>query len=372
MQIKTLFVICCMQSIILHAQNFKMFVGTYNTDTVKNGIYVYEFNKKTGNTKLISNLPLSNPTFLTVANNKNIYTVLENATAVGYSGEIAALDWSSKNNKLTILNKVSSMGNNPCHIVTDYNSNYAVAANYTSGNFCIYKIEKNGNLGKLVQNIQHKGSSKDTSRQQSAHAHGVYLNSDNTQLYVPDLGMDKVMCYNFDANTGATSPFELPFLEMNPGSGPRHLAIHPNGNYMYVIQELTGKVNVYYKYNNHWVFLDAFHSEPNAYTGKSSGAEIIISKDGKFLYVSNRGTSNTIAIFKVDSKTGAIDLLGHQSCMGLKPRFMNFDPSNNFLLVANQDSNNIIVFKRNAKTGMLIDTKQNIIVPKPVCIAWVE
>jgi 6-phosphogluconolactonase len=358
---------------LLQAQSYKMLVGTYNTDTIKNGIYLYDFNKKTGASNLLTNIPLSNPSFLTVApKSKNIYAVLENGAKTGYSGSIAALQYNKKTNAFTLQNTVSTMGNNPCHIATDATGNYVVATNYSSGNFCSYSTNKDGSLNKLIQNIQHKGGGKDTGRQKSAHAHGAFFNKENTELYITDLGIDKVMCYKFDATNGSTKPAEFPYLELKPGSGPRHLAIHPNGQYMYILEELTAKITEYYRYNDYWQLLGSVYAEPPMYTGKSSGAAIIISSDGKFLYVSNRGTSNTIAIYKIDGKNGAIDLVGHQSSNGLKPRNMNFDPTNNFLLVANQDSNTIVVFKRDPKTGLLQDTNQNINVPKPVCITWME
>jgi 6-phosphogluconolactonase len=356
-----------------NAQQYKLLVGTYNTDTTKNGIFLYDFNNKSGATRLLNNLPLSNPSFLTVApQSNNIYAVQENATQVGYSGSITALQYNKKSNVLTPQNTVSTLGNNPCHIVTDEAGKYVIAANYTSGNFCCYALNKDGSIGALVQNIQHIGTGKDTTRQKGPHAHGAFFNKENTALYITDLGIDKVMCYSFNKKNGEIKPAETPYLQLKPGTGPRHLALHPNGMYMYVLEELTAMVTVFFKYNNDWKELGSVFAEPPAYTGKSSGAAIVISNDGKFLYTSNRATSNTIAIFKVDSKSGAIDLLGHQSSLGVKPRNINFDPSGKFLLVANQDSNEIIVFERSAKTGLLQNFNQTIKVPKPVCIAWIK
>jgi 6-phosphogluconolactonase len=371
---KTLFLfILLFFSIISKAQYYRMLVGTYNTDSVKNGIYLFEFNKKNGASKLLDNISLSNPSFITVApKTKNIYSVLENATNTGYSGSIAALQLNKKENKLVLQNTVSSLGNNPCHITTDATERYVVVANYSSGNFCTYSTNKDGSLENLVQNIPFIGSSKDTTRQKAPHTHGVFFNKENTALYVTDLGIDKVMCYNFNSNNGINSAMQQPYLEAAPGSGPRHLALHPNGKYMYILQELTAMVSIYYQNKNEWVFLKNVLAQPINYTGKASGAQIIISKDGAFLYTSNRGTSNTITIFKINKKNGALTLVGHQPSNGLKPRNINFDPSGNYLLAANQDSNTIVIFKRDKKTGLLEDTNQNIQVPKPVCITWVE
>ncbi len=371
---KFFFLLCSVSLFnILNAQQFKMLVGTYNTDTVKNGIYLYDFNTKNGESKLVHNLLLSNPSFLAVApKSNNVYAVLENGSNAGYNGSLASIQYNKKTNSLILQNTQSTMGNNPCHIAVDATKNHVVAVNYSSGNFCSYNTNEDGSLKALVNNIQHIGTSKDSTRQKNAHAHGAFFNKDNNELYITDLGIDKVMCYSFNQDNGKITPYETPFLQLKAGSGPRHLALHPNGKYMYVLEELTATVSVFFRYNNDWQILGTLLTEPAAYTGKSSAAAIVISKDGKYLYTSNRATSNTIAIFKVDQKSGAIDLLGHQSSLGLKPRNMNFDPSGKYLLVANQDSNNIIVFKRNIKTGLLENTNKTITVPKPVCITWLK
>jgi 6-phosphogluconolactonase len=156
------------------------------------------------------------------------------------------------------------------------------------------------------------------------------------------------------------------------GAGPRHLTFHPNNKYAYLIEELTGTISAYsYKKGAFTLFQNASALPPD-YMGSIGSADIHVSADGKFLYASNRGESNTIAIYKIDQKNGSITLVGHQSTLGKTPRNFNFDPSGNFLLVANQNSDDIVIFKVDKKTGLLSDSGKRINAGNPVCIKWIS
>jgi 6-phosphogluconolactonase len=160
-------------------------------------------------------------------------------------------------------------------------------------------------------------------------------------------------------------------LPVLPGSGPRHIDFTKDNSYAYLMEELTGTVTAFKNSNGTMTAIQTISSHPDGYTGKISSADIHVSPDGKFLYCSNRGESNTIAIFSIDKATGKLTLLGHQSTMGMVPRNFNFDPSGNFLLVANQQSDNIVIFSRDKNTGLLTYTGKQVGVPNPVCIKWV-
>ena len=188
---------------------------------------------------------------------------------------------------------------------------------------------------------------------------------------MPDLGIDKIMNYRFDAKTGKVSPSKTKFVATS-GSGPRHVDVHPNGKYVYLVEELSGTVAVYQDFGNADLkVIQNLSALPFTYKGPAGSADIHVSPDGQFLYSSNRGFSNTIAIFSIDAKTGMIKLIDHQYTLGEKPRNFNFDPTGKFLLVGNQDSDEIVIFKRDIKTGLLTDTGKKISVGKPVCIKWV-
>ncbi|HET9434554.1 MAG TPA: beta-propeller fold lactonase family protein, partial [Chitinophagaceae bacterium] len=186
----------------------------------------------------------------------------------------------------------------------------------------------------------------------------------------PDLGIDKVMIYSFDEKTGKLAAAEQQFAASTPGAGPRHFTFHPNGKFAYLVEELTGHVVAYQMSNGQLKLLQRTSTLPRGKTGYSGSADIHVSPDGKFLYASNRGDFNNIAIFKVDSKSGNLAIVGFQSTLGKTPRNFNFDPSGNYLLVGNQDSDEIVIFKRNLKSGLLEDTKKRIAVGKPVCLKW--
>jgi 6-phosphogluconolactonase len=196
------------------------------------------------------------------------------------------------------------------------------------------------------------------------------LSADNKYLFVPDLGTDKVEIYNFDEKTGGLKARST--MKMSNASGPRHFEFHPTGNRAYLIQELSGMVTAFDYKNGKLTTKQSISLLPPEYEGEASSADIHVSPDGRFLYATNRKGSNTITIFKIDEQTGDLSLVNYQSALGSTPRNFNFDPSGNFLLVANQDSDEIVIFKIDKNTGLLNDTGNRITVSKPVNIKWVK
>jgi 6-phosphogluconolactonase len=351
---------------------YYMLVGTY-TSGKSEGIYVYSFSSS-GEASLVSSVKTSNPSYLVVSpGQKFVYAVNENADTIpnANGGGITAFAFDAKNGTLTQVNQQASAGNHPCYIAINKTGKWLAVGNYSSGTVSILPIEKDGSAGIPAQVIKHNGSGPNAARQKSAHVHASVFSGDDRFLYVPDLGIDKVVQYNFDAATGQLSPAAQPFLPVLPGSGPRHIDFTKDSRNAYLMEELTGTVTAFKNSNGNMTAIQTISSHPDGYTGKLGSADIHVSPDGKFLYCSNRGESNTIAIFAIDKATGKLILLGHQSTMGLTPRNFNFDPTGNFLLVANQQSDNIVIFRRDKNTGMLTYTGKQIAVANPVCIKWV-
>ena len=351
-----------------------LLVGTY-TSGKSEGIYVYKFNTATGDYKLFSVTKSSNPSYLAVSPDKKmVYAVNENADSTMnlVGGNISA--FSFKNGKLTEVNKQPSGGKHPCYVAVDKTGKWVFAANYSSGSIGLLKIKKDGSLDTLKQVIQHAGSGPNKERQLGPHVHCTYITPDNKYLFVPDLGIDKMKIYSFNAAKGHLQPAKSSDKSVTPGSGPRHVDIHPNGKYVYLMLEMTGEVVVYKNFGN--ADLQEIQTisaqPPYIRTGNISGADIHVSPDGKFLYSSNRGNANTIAIFSINSADGTLTPVGQQPVLGIKPRNFNFSPGADFLLVANQESDNIVIFKRDKKTGLLSETGKQISVPNPVCVKWVE
>ena len=348
-----------------------LLIGTY-TSGKSEGIYVYKFNSVTGDNNFVSVAKTSNPSFLAVSpNKKTVYAVNENADSTMHmvGGNISAFKFNAANGTLTQINKQPSGGKHPCYVAIDKTGKWVFAGNYTSGTIGLLHANADGSLDTLKQVIQHEGSGPNTQRQQGPHVHSTVLSADNKFLYVPDLGIDKVMVYAFDNKKGILKANSSAASE--PGNGPRHFDFSPNNKFAYLMEEMSGTV-VCYKVNNGTLTLQQrINAMPAGFKGKTGSADIHVAPDGKFLYCSNRGESNTISIFAVHPTDGKLTLLGHQPTMGNTPRNFNFDPSGNFLLVANQDGN-IVIFKRNKLTGLLTDTGKRIDVPNPVCVKWIE
>jgi 6-phosphogluconolactonase len=348
-----------------------LLVGTY-TSGKSEGIYVYSFNEKNAIADLVSTAKIKNPSYLAVsADKKTVYSVVETAdTTDGVAGG-GVTAFSFADGKLTAMSTQLSGGTNPCYVSVTKSGKWVFAGNYSSGTLSVFPVATGGDIKAASQVIAHTGTGPNKDRQEGPHVHSTVLSPDNNYLFVPNLGIDKVMIYRFNNSTGKLSPAPVPFVKTAPGSGPRHFDFAPNKHYAYLMEEMAGNV-VAYAYNNGTLKqIQSISSIPANFKGDVGAADIHVSPDGKFLYCSNRGDGNTITIFSINQNTGKLVLVGHQSTLGKTPRNFNFDPSGNFLLAANQGSDEIVIFKIDKKTGLLTDTGKRIEVPNPVCIKWV-
>ncbi|MBX9785217.1 MAG: lactonase family protein [Chitinophagaceae bacterium] len=350
----------------LQAQVQQLLIGTY-TSTTSEGIYVYSFNSTDASSKFLSSAKASNPSFLAVsANQKFVYAVNENNP-----GTVSSFSFHKDSGTLTFLNSVETKGAHPCYISLDKKSKHAVVGNYSGGNLSVFDVNGDGTLSEAKQTIQHNGNSVNRQRQEKAHVHATVFSPDYKFLFVPDLGMDKLMIYKADSRTGMLTAAENAEELMNPGAGPRHLEFHPNKKFLFLIEELSGAVSVFKYEEGKLTLVQNISSHPIDFKGAKGSADIHVSPDGKFLYCSNRGDANSIAVFSINEETGILIPAGFQSTLGIHPRNFTIDPSGNFLLVANRDSDEVVVFKRDISTGMLTDTGQRIKVPRPVCLKWI-
>ena len=357
----------CAQQVKSTSNDHYLLVGTY-TSGKSEGIYVYKFNSTTGSFSPVSTAKADNPSFLAVSpDEKFVFAVNENGND---KGSIASYSFDKKTGQLVQVNKQPSGGDHPCYVNIDGSGKWVVSGNYTGGSLSVIPVMSDGKLLPATQVIEHEGQSVNKQRQEKAHVHATVFSPDYKYLFVPDLGIDKVMIYSFNQNSGRLDPSNVSFAQTEPGSGPRHLTFHPSGNYAYLMEELSGNVNVFsYHKQGKLTSIQTISAIPSDYKGSVGSADIHVSPDGKFLYASNRGESNTLAIFSID-QDGKLKLVGHQSTLGKTPRNFNFDPTGNFLLVANQEGNNIVIFKVDKKTGLLSPLPTQIEVPKPVCIKW--
>jgi len=354
-----------------------LYIGTYTSTGKSEGIYVYNFDPVTG--KLAPLFTVKNvlePSYLTIdKDRKYLYAVNELLEYEGKkSGAVSSFAIDQKTGNLQFLNKQASIGSAPCFITTSENRKFVLVANYLGGNVSVYPVEKDGKLGASVDLVQHTGFGPNKDRQEAAHAHSITLDRNNRFAFAADLGIDKLMIYQFDDKTGKLTPNPAqPFYQTKAGAGPRHFSFHPNGKFAFLIHELDLTISSL-AYDEKLGTLKEIQNVPALPPGASRDgatcADIHVSPNGKFLYGSNRG-HNSIVSYKIDEKTGNLEYLEHVSTGGKKPRNFVIEPNGKFLLVANQDSDNIVVFAIDEKTGKLQSTENTVQVPVPVCLKFI-
>lgn len=352
-----------------------MYVGTYTTGQTSKGIYTYRFDATTGQLKEIGLAAESvDPSFLAVhPNGKFLYAVNETSDfGAQNSGAVSAFAIDHSTGKLKLLNQVSSRGAGPCYISLDKTGKFVLVANYDGGSIASFPVHDDGSLGAAAGFVQHSGSSVDKERQERPHAHWIGTSPDNRFALAADLGLDEILVYRLDATKGSLTANDPPFVKVNPGAGPRHFAFHPNGKFGYVLSEMTATVTAFaYKGKNGSLsVLQTFATLPRDYSGPKEAAELVVHPSGKFLYASNRAGIDTITEFGIDPDKGTLTLLGQFSTKGKTPRNFAIDPTGAFLLAANQESGNIVVFRINLATGAPAPTGQAVQVPAPVCIVF--
>ena len=370
-----LFAIVAINALLTSAQNNEiyMLVGTYTSPGKSEGIYVYKFNTLTGESTPVSSAPIQNPSYLSISpNEKYVYAVQEVDAKVPGGGKVSSFTFNKADGKLSPINTQSSGGDNPCYVQVDNTGKWIFVGNYSSGTLSTYALNKDGSLGAPIT-ISHTGTGPNKQRQEGPHVHCTVISPDNKWLFVPDLGIDKVMIYGFDSKNGklANDP-STGFAAAEPGAGPRHITFAPNKKYAYLIHELNGQVAAYKYKNGTLDLIQRIPSTDTAKKGFAGSADIHVSPDGKFLYASNRGSFNDPAWYSINSSSGMLTLGGFQSTLGRTPRNFNIDPTGNYLLAANQGSNEIVVFKLDKSTGALTDTGKRIAVGQPVCIKWMK
>ncbi len=354
-----------------------VFVGTYTAQSMSEGIYTCRFFPDTRDIEpLFAADGVENPSFLALHPSRRfLYAASEVDEFDGKSqGALFAYAIEPNSGRLTLLNAQGSGGTGPCHIFTDSTGRFLLAANYRGGSASVLPIAKDGSLRQMSCFIQHEGSSVNKERQTSAHAHSINLDPQNRFAYVPDLGMDKVMIYQFDEENGQLCPNDPPYIDATvKGAGPRHFAFAQEGRYAYVVNEI-GKTVTAYRRDADTGALSTIQTiiafPENEMSTPGTTADIHVHPNGKFVYASNRG-HDSIAVFArfVD---GSLSPIQHMQTGGKTPRNFAIDPSGRFLLAANQDSNTIVTLDIDAETGMLNPTKYEAKLPMPVCIRFMD
>lgn len=354
---------------------FAFYIGTYTRGDSK-GIYRSELNRRTGEMSLPTlAYEIDNPSFLAVSSDqKNLYAVGEVADfGDGDSGAVSAFTF-NEDGTLNLLNQEASGGRGPCHVEIAPGKSFVMVSNYGGGSFSTLPIGEDGQLAPATSFFQHEGSSVNEGRQKGPHGHGMYNVVGSRLLLAADLGLDKVMIYRtVNGTTGELELNDPAYLEITPGSGPRHLAVSHTGTRVYVLNELDSTLDVF-ALNPHTgenEHLQRVPTLPKDFEGNNTTAEIYIHPSGRWVYASNRG-HDSIAAYRIDDETGLVTLLGHFGTMGKTPRHFRISPNGQFLLAANQDTNNIVIFEVDQKIGTLKPLPSQISVPNPCCIEFVQ
>ncbi len=349
-----------------------MYVGTYTRETSA-GIYAYRFDPSTGAAQplgLVAEMP--NPSFLALhPNGKYLYAVSETDDYDDDgSGSVVSFAIDAATGALEELNEVSSRGGWPCHLGIDPSGRMLIVANYKGGSVAAFPVRGDGSLGEASSFFQHEGGSLHA-RQQQPHAHSSDFSAGGRFAFFSDLGLDQIKVYRADPDAATLEPHDPPYVEVPPGSGPRHFAQHPSGQLAYGLNELSSTVSAF-RLDGDEGELSLFQTVstlPDGFEGENYTAEIHVHPSGEFVYASNRG-HHSIAIFLVDPATGGLQPRGRTPTRGEWPRNFAFDPSGRFLLAANQNSDNIAVFTIETSSGALTPAQRDISIDAPVCIVF--
>ena len=364
-----------LMSLTISAQAATLLVGSY-TDGASQGIYRYQFDDKAGQ---IGPTPLQvvksvSPSWLVLsADQRQLFAV--NETPQGHASSFSI----SSKGEIKPLNQVVTQGDEPTHASLSRDQRYLFVANYAvnpdpGGSLVVIPVAKDGKLKPVVQQARHKASGVNPERQAGAHVHSLVLSPDGQHLYASDLGADKVFIYRYDgASVDHPLTAAIPAsVALPPGSGPRHLLFDAKGRHAYLTLEMNAEVVMFDVQDGNLVERQRLPLTERQEAAAKAAGGLHLSADGRFLYVSNRGTANEIVAFSVGKQDGQLTFLQRRPAEGDHPREFALDPSDNFLLVANQKSNQIVVIRRDPRSGKLLETVQTLKQDAPSDLKFIE
>lgn len=337
------------------------YIGTYSSEE-EVGIQTAVMNTDTGELRLVGGIKgIENPSYLALSTDS---TVLYAASEKG-EGEILMYQINPETRELHLLDRKSTGGGAPCYVQLTPDGKHLLASNYTGANINVFAVGDQGALAEMTGEVKHTGSGTDPDRQDAPHPHSAVSSLDNHHVYVSDLGLDKVFTYRLEDNGTLT---EEGATELPAQSGPRHLIFHPNGQLAYGINELNSTVTAYGRNpeDGQLEIIGHVSTLPEDFTGENTGGDIRISPCGRFVYASNRG-HNSLVHYNIDELTGELSPIEWVTVKGETPRNVAVVPGG-YILVSNQDSNNIVQFAIEADTGKLLLTGNELTLNRPVCV----
>jgi 6-phosphogluconolactonase len=353
-----------------------LFAGTYTNDkgSTSQGIYAYRWDADAGSLELIGLAAATvNPSFLTLSSDRrHLYAVNEVDDYQGSkSGSVSSFAVEGASGKLKTINTVPSAGGGPCKITIDFTGRAAFVANYDGGSAASFRVSKKGALSKPVSIFQYTGHGANPERQAAPHTHCTTVSPDSRYVLVNDLGLDRISVYHLDPQTAQLTANDPPFYEALPGSGPRSFTFHPSGKWAYSLNEIANTVDGLTWDAGHGTLtrFQNISTLPEGFSGSNTAGTVAVDSAGRFLYASNRG-DNSVAVFSISDGDGTLTAVQHVDCGGQTPRHFTLDPGNQWLLVANEDSSNIVVFARNTRSGLLTPNGKQYPLSHPVCLVF--
>lgn len=353
----------------LYSQKQFVFFGSYNWDKGSEAVYVYELDNDTGKlTKVASSSDVINPGYITVSSDGNYIYASSDAKTPNY-GTVSSFAFDADKKSLTFLNQQKTGGENPVYVNVDKSGKWLINATYNQATISVFPLLENGKIDSIAQHFKFtEGSGVNPTRQEKSHTHSAVFAPDYTTVLFADLGADKILQYPFDASQNKPLIYnQSTFINTKPGSGPRHITFSKNGKLVYSIEELAGMISVYDFSNNTLKEIQRIATHPDKITEGFESSDVHNSPDGKFLYATNRGKENNIAIFKV-LNDGKLESIGYKKTGGKHPRTFVIDETGKFIIVTNVISQDVTVFKRNLETGMLKKVGKPVKVKNVTCV----
>ncbi len=352
-----------------HAEEPLVFVSAFASGE-KGAIHAFTFDSAKGALQPLAQTDdVENPFFLALApDHRFLYAIHAKAFGGKENEEVAAYALEGRTGRMKLLNRQSTRGSASCYLDVDATGKSVLVANYTSGDVASLPVKEDGSLGEPVSYFAHEGTGGDPKRQKGPNAHCFVISPDNRFAFAADLGIDKVMSYRLDAASAKLTPNDPPFAKLPPASGPRHLTFHPNGKFVYVINEMANTLSVfaYAAENGSLTELQNISTLPDDFEGRSYTADLKITPNGLFLYGTNRG-HDSIATYQI-GEDGKLTLLAIEPSLGKGPQNLAITPDGGHLLCANMPGNNVVVFAIDPESGALIKSGEPVEVPKPACI----
>ncbi|OMF12554.1 6-phosphogluconolactonase [Paenibacillus amylolyticus] len=342
-------------------QETLFYTGTY-ASADEPGIFLCALNADTGEMRIVNHMEgVSNPSYLALCPDGNCLYVASETD----EGEVLVYRRDAATSELHLMDRKQTRGASPCYVSVAKDGQWVFSSNYSSGSVNVFPVGDQGTLGEMSAWVEHTGSGINEERQEGPHAHSIQPDPSGQYAVVCDLGLDQIIVYRLEEGRLVTHRE----TDQPPGAGPRHLVFHPNSKWAYVINELNNTVTAFLYDERRGEFTAVQHIStlPEGHKGEGTAADIRVSPCGRFLYASNRG-DDSIVLYHIDQESGELEAVEWTSTIGQTPRNFNIFPGG-ILVVANQDSNNLVGFHISEEDGRLTHNGFKLELPRPVCIA---